>query len=47
MDHRNSKEINLAKPIQELSEVKTEHFSCNMIFERPFLTNSPNVYALV
>ena len=36
----NSKEIYLAKPIQKLSEVKTEHVSCKMICERPFLTNA-------
>ena len=36
MDRNNSKEINLAIPIR----VKTKHFFCNTIFERPFLTNA-------
>ena len=37
---KNSKEINFTKPIRELSEVKKEHFSCNMIVKTPFLTNA-------
>lgn len=35
---RNSKEIALAKLNSKI--IITEHASCNMIFERPFLTNS-------
>ena len=40
---RNSKDVNLAKLIRELLEVKTERVSCNMIFERPFLANANNL----
>ena len=36
--HRNSKELNLAKLNSRI--IITEHVSCNMIFERPFITNS-------
>ena len=41
---RNSKEINLAKPISQLLcfltyYVKTEHVFCYIIFERPLLPN--------
>ena len=35
---RNSKEITLAK--LNFRIIITEHVSCNIIFERPFLTNS-------